>query len=413
MNITELNPLMVGLLLLALAIGMVVGWLVAQLRSQRRLAQLETRLELEQKNADLRLSEFEATFANLSTKALHANNQSFIQLAEQTLKRLQAEAKGELDQKGKAVEELIKPIKAALEKTELQIHSIEKERKEAYGSLRQYMDSMIKTQEMLQSETRNLVQALRRPEVRGQWGELTLKRLVELAGMVQHCDFYEQETSTSDDGAMRPDMIVRMPDRREIVVDAKTPLDAYLSAIEAADDNQRKQFMQQHASNVRKRVRELATKAYWNQFRNSPDFVILFIPGDQFLSAALEYDPQLLEDALRQQIMLTTPTSLVALLRAVAYGWRQETLAANADKVREVGVDLYRRLEVFAEHLSKLGRSLDSAVGSFNKAVGSFEAKLLPGARKFTELGVDGQNLEAPTAIEKGLRKPVTHEKEV
>ncbi len=409
MNITESSPVIITLIALALVIGVAIGWLIAQLRSQRRVAQLETRLQLEQQHAEDRLSELESSFSSLSTKALHANNQSFIQLAEQTLKRLQAEAKGELDQKGKAVEELIKPIKAALEKTEQQIHSIEKERKEAYGSLRQYMDSMIKTQEMLQSETRNLVQALRRPEVRGQWGELTLKRLVELAGMVQYCDFYEQETTDEGD---RPDMIVRMPDRREIVVDAKTPLDAYLSAIEATDDNQRKQFMQQHASNVRKRVRELASKAYWNQFRNTPDFVILFIPGDQFLSAALEYDPKLLEDALRQQIVLTTPTSLVALLRAVAYGWRQETLAANADKVREVGIDLYRRLTVFADHLSKLGRSLDGAVGSFNKAVGSFEAKLIPGARKFTELGIEGNNLESPTAIEKGIRQPITPDKE-
>ncbi len=405
----ELNPVVITLIALAAVIGIVIGWLVAQLRSQRRVAELETRLELEQKNAEGKLSELESAFNSLSTKALHANNQSFIQLAEQTLKRLHTEARGELDQKGKAVEDLIKPIKAALEKTEQQIHAIEKDRKEAYGSLRQYLDSMIKTQEMLQGETRNLVQALRRPEVRGQWGELTLKRLVELAGMVQHCDFYEQETS---DEGNRPDMVVRMPDRREIVVDAKTPLDAYLSAIEAPDDKQRKQFMQQHASNVRKRVRELASKAYWNQFRNSPDFVILFIPGDQFLSAALEVDPQLLEDALRQQIMLTTPTSLVALLRAVAYGWRQETLAANADKVREVGVDLYRRLAVFADHLSKLGRSLDGAVGSFNKAVGSFEAKLMPGARKFTELGIEGKNLEPPVAVEKGLRQPVTPEKE-
>lgn len=409
MNITDLNPVLIALIVLAAVVGIVIGWLVAQLRSQRRVAELETRLELEQKNAEGKLSELETAFNSLSTKALHANNQSFIQLAEQTLKRLHTEAKGELDQKGKAVEDLIRPIKAALEKTEQQIHSIEKDRKEAYGSLRQYLDSMVKTQEILQGETRNLVQALRRPEVRGQWGELTLKRLAELAGMVQHCDFYEQETTSEGN---RPDMIVRMPDRREIVVDAKTPLDAYLSAIESSDDNQRKQFMQQHASNVRKRVRELASKGYWNQFRNAPDFVILFIPGDQFLSSALEHDPQLLEDALQQQIVLTTPTSLVALLRAVAYGWRQETLAANADKVREVGVDLYRRLTVFADHLGKMGRSLDGAVGSFNKAVGSFEAKLMPGARKFTELGVDGKNLESPAAVEKGLRQPVTPEKE-
>ncbi|KPK51251.1 MAG: recombinase RmuC, partial [Thiotrichales bacterium SG8_50] len=354
--------------------------------------------------------ELETTFSSLSTKALHANNQAFIQLAEQTLKRLHSETKGQLDQKEKAVENLIKPIKEALEKTESQIHSIEKERKEAYGSLRQYLDSMIKTQELLQGETRNLVQALRRPEVRGQWGEMTLKRLAELAGMVQHCDFFEQETTA--DGTIRPDMIVRMPDRREIVVDAKTPLDAYLSAVEARDDVERKAFLERHAANVRKRVRELASKAYWNQFNNAPDFVILFIPGDQFLSSALDQDPKLLEDAMQQQIVLTTPTSLVALLRAVAYGWRQEALAANADKIREVGVDLYRRLGVFADHLSKLGRSLDGAVGNFNKAVGSFEAKVVPGARKFTELGVEAQPLETPVQIEKGLRQPTNQEGE-
>jgi DNA recombination protein RmuC len=400
----EMTTTVITLLLVIGAVGLLIGWLIGHLLNQRRVTQLETRLDLERQSAEGKLSELETTFHSLSTKALHANNQAFIQLAEQTLKRLHSETKGQLDQKEKAVENLIKPIKEALEKTEGQIRSIEKERKEAYGSLRQYLDSMIKTQELLQGETRNLVQALRRPEVRGQWGELTLKRLAELAGMVQHCDFFEQESNT--DGTMRPDMIVRMPDRREIVVDAKTPLDAYLSAIDSRDENERKQLMGRHAANVRKRVRELASKGYWNQFHNAPDFVILFIPGDQFLSAALEHDPKLLEDALQQQIVLTTPTSLVALLRAVAYGWRQEALAANADKIREVGVDLYRRLGVFAEHLSKLGRSLDGAVGNFNKAVGSFEAKVVPGARKFTELGVETKPLDTPSQIEKGLRQP-------
>lgn len=398
------------LILVGTAIGGLIGWLIGHMLNQRKVAQLETRLELERQSAEGKLSELETTFHSLSSKALHANNQAFLQLAEQTLKRMHTETKGQLDQKEKAVENLIKPIREALEKTESQIRSIEKERKEAYGSLRQYLDSMIKTQEMLQGETRNLVQALRRPEVRGQWGELTLKRLAELAGMVQHCDFFEQETTT--DGTMRPDMVVRMPDRREIVVDAKTPLDAYLSAVESRDDAGRKQFMERHAANVRKRVRELASKAYWNQFSNAPDFVILFIPGDQFLSAALDQDPKLLEDALQQQIVLTTPTSLVALLRAVAYGWRQEALAANADKVREIGVDLYQRLAVFADHLTKLGRSLDSAVGNFNKSVGSFEAKVLPGARKFTELGIDAKTLEQPSQIEKGVRQPTAAEKD-
>ncbi|KPK10016.1 MAG: recombinase RmuC [Acidithiobacillales bacterium SG8_45] len=406
----ELSNNMILLLGIVAAVAAFIGWLIGHMLNQRKVTQLETRLEMERVSAEGKLSELETTFHSLSTKALHANNQAFIQLAEQTLKRLHTEAKGQLDQKEKAVENLIKPIKEALEKTESQIHSIEKERKEAYGSLRQYLDSMIKTQELLQGETRNLVQALRRPEVRGQWGELTLKRLAELAGMVQHCDFFEQEATA--DRSMRPDMIVRMPDRREIVVDAKTPLDAYLSAVEARDDVERKAFLERHAANVRKRVRELASKGYWNQFNNAPDFVILFIPGDQFLSAALDQDPKLLEDALQQQIVLTTPTSLVALLRAVAYGWRQEALAANADKIREVGVDLYRRLSVFADHLAKLGRSLDGAVGNFNKAVGSFEAKVMPGARKFTELGVETQPLEPPVQIEKGLRQPTNQEGE-
>jgi DNA recombination protein RmuC len=406
----ELGNNTILLVMIGTAVGGLIGWLVGHMLNQRKVAQLETRLELERQSAEGKLSELETTFHSLSSKALHANNQAFLQLAEQTLKRMHTETKGQLDQKEKAVENLIKPIREALEKTESQIRSIEKERKEAYGSLRQYLDSMVKTQEMLQGETRNLVQALRRPEVRGQWGELTLKRLAELAGMVQHCDFFEQETTA--DGTMRPDMVVRMPDRREIVVDAKTPLDAYLSAVESRDDAGRKQFMERHAANVRKRVRELASKAYWNQFSNAPDFVILFIPGDQFLSSALDQDPKLLEDALQQQIVLTTPTSLVALLRAVAYGWRQEALAANADKVREIGVDLYQRLTVFADHLTKLGRSLDSAVGNFNKSVGSFEAKVLPGARKFTELGIDAKTMEQPSQIEKGVRHPTAAEKD-
>lgn len=406
----ELGSNTILLIVIGTAVGGLIGWLIGHMLNQRKVAQLETRLELERQSAEGKLSELETTFHSLSSKALHANNQAFLQLAEQTLKRMHTETKGQLDQKEKAVENLIKPIREALEKTESQIRSIEKERKEAYGSLRQYLDSMVKTQELLQGETRNLVQALRRPEVRGQWGELTLKRLAELAGMVQHCDFFEQETTA--DGTMRPDMVVRMPDRREIVVDAKTPLDAYLSAVESRDDAGRKQFMERHAANVRKRVRELASKAYWNQFSNAPDFVILFIPGDQFLSSALDQDPKLLEDALQQQIVLTTPTSLVALLRAVAYGWRQEALAANADKVREIGVDLYQRLAVFADHLTKLGRSLDSAVGNFNKSVGSFEAKILPGARKFTELGIDAKTLEQPSQIEKGVRQPTAAEKD-
>jgi DNA recombination protein RmuC len=382
-----------------------LGWFVAHLRAQRRLTELATTLEWERKAAQEKLAGLEQTFVALSHRALQENNQAFLQLAQETLKSFHVQAKGDLEMKEKAVENLIKPVREALEKTEQQIRLMEHDRKEAYGSLSKHLETMAQTQQLLQGETRNLVQALRRPEVRGQWGELTLKRLVELAGMVDHCDFYEQEHLNTEEGRMRPDMIVRMPGGREIVVDVKTPLDAYLSAVEASDDETRRRSLEHHARKVRERVRELSSKSYWTQFRNAPDFVILFIPGDQFLGAALDMDRSLLEDALKQKVILTTPTSFVALLRAVAYGWRQENLAENAERIRDVGEELYGRLMTFSEHLMKLGRSLNSTVGDYNKAVGSFEAKLLPGARKFSEMGVGGDKaLTEPERIEKAVR---------
>jgi DNA recombination protein RmuC len=240
----------------------------------------------------------------------------------------------------------------------------------------------------LQSETRHLAQALRRPEVRGQWGELTLKRLAELAGMSEHCDFFEQESLQSDTGLVRPDMIVRLSDSREIVIDAKTPLDAYLSAVETPDEAQRKRQLQRHARNVRERVRELSGKHYWRHLPGSPEFVVLFIPGDQFLSSALQQDPGLLEDALAGKVMLATPTSLVALLRTLAYGWRQQVLAENAEAIRRTGEEMYDRLLTFSEHMSRVGRSLTGSVDAFNKAVGSFDNRVLPSVRRFTEMGV-------------------------
>lgn len=383
-----------------------LGWLIAMLRGQKRIAELSTALDLERRHAAERVPEIEKAIAVLANQALRQNSQSFLQLAQENLKQFQVQAKSDLDQKEKAVEQLVRPIREALEKTEQQVRLMEKERKEAYGALHKHLESMTQTQLLLQGETRNLVQALRRPEVRGQWGEMTLKRLAELAGMVEHCDFYTQESVSGEDGKMRPDMVVRMPDGREIVVDVKTPLDAYLSAVEAVDDTARARHLEHHARKVRERVRELATKAYWNQFKNAPDFVVLFIPGDQFLSAALDVDHTLLEEALKQKIILATPTSFVALLRAVAYGWRQEALAANADLIREVGEDLYQRLAVFTEHLSKLGGSLEGSVSHFNKAVGSFDSKVLPGARKFVEMGVTPKkHIEEPSPIEIAVRE--------
>ncbi len=390
------------IVIITAVIALALGWLLAYLRGQNKIAALETTLKIERQSA----GNLEKTFALLSNQALTRNNQAFLQLAQETLKHFHTQAKGDLEQKEKAVENLVKPIKEALEKTEQQIRQMEKERQEAYGALTKHLETMVHTQQLLHGETRNLVQALRRPEVRGQWGEMTLKRLAELAGMVEYCDFFSQEQVGQGDGALRPDMVVRMPDGREIVVDVKTPLDAYLSATEAGDDVARAQHLQHHARKVRERVRELAGKAYWSQFKNAPDFVVLFIPGDQFLSAALDIDRDLLEDALRQKVILATPTSFVALLRAVAYGWRQQTLAANAVQVREAGEELYARLATFTEHLAKLGRSLDSSVACYNKAVGSFDTKVLPGARKFTEMGVSAKKpLEELEQIEKGLRQ--------
>jgi len=394
-------------LLFGAAAGLVLGWLLATLRNQKRLAELSTTLDLERRQSAERVTEIEKTIAALSGEALRQNSQSFLQLAEATLKQFHVQARGELDQKEKAVENLVKPIREALEKTESQVRAMEKERKEAYGALSKHLETLTQTQQLLHGETSKLVTALRRPEVRGQWGELTLKRLAELAGMVEHCDFYQQETVESEEGRMRPDMIVRMPDGREIVVDVKTPLDAYLSAVEATDEAVRSKHLEHHARKLRDRVRELAAKAYWNQFRKAPDFVVLFIPGDQFLAAALDADRTLLEDALKQKIILATPTSFVALLRAVAYGWRQEALAENADRIRELGEDLYQRLATFSEHLSKIGASLAGSVSAYNKAVGSLDSKVLPGARKFVEMGVTPRKpLEGPEIVEITPREP-------
>jgi DNA recombination protein RmuC len=403
------NTILFAILAVVGVLAGLLGYVIAHLRAQRRITELTTTLNLERDAAQQKLTNLQQTFATLSQQALRDNHQTFLQLAQETLKQYHIQAQGDLEAREKAVETLVKPIREALEKTEQQMRLMENERREAYGSLHKHLETMAQTQQLLHGETRNLVQALRRPEVRGQWGELTLKRLVELAGMVEHCDFFEQVQLDTPEGRLRPDMIVRMPGGREIVVDVKTPLDAYLSAVEATDDETRRRHLEHHARKVRERVKELASKAYWEQFANAPDFVVLFIPGEHFLGAALDLDRTLLEDALRQNIILATPTNLVALLRTVAYGWRQEALTANAERIRDLGVELYGRLSTFSEHLAKLGRSLDGAVSDYNKAVGSFEAKVLPGARKFPEMGVQtAKTVEEPTQVEKAPRQIAT-----
>ena len=385
MDSLNINSLYLTIGIPATVIGMLLGifvmWIIGRTRQQRTLDEREAAFEL----ANARLTE---TFAELSNRSLQANSDTFLKLAEQNLNTQQEKAKRELSEREKAVESMVKPIRDALESSQKQIADLEKSRSEAYGGIKSQLEEMQLNQKSLRQETQNLVNALRRPEVRGRWGEITLRRLVEIAGMVEHCDFAEQVHIETDGQIIRPDMVVRMPDHRELVVDVKTPLDAYLSSIEAKDDVQRQLNLKRHAKNVRAHIRMLASKAYWNQFDESPEFVILFIPGDQFLSAALNEEPDLIEYALTQQIILATPTSFVALLKAVAYGWRQLALADNAKEIRILAEDLYARLATYVSHMNKVGRQLASSVENYNKAVGSLERSVLPGARKFVELGV-------------------------
>jgi DNA recombination protein RmuC len=378
------------------------GWLFGR----RRTHGLE--IELAQARAELDSGErLRVGFDAVAGAALRSNSEVFLQLARQTLGQQQQLAARDLADREQSVASLLAPVREALARTHEQIARIEKERAEAFGSLRASLEGVALGQQALQRETRNLVTALRRPEVRGQWGEMTLRRLAELAGMVEHCDFVEQVHVAGEDGALRPDMIVNMPDGRQLVVDVKTPLDAYLSAVEAATDEARDAAIKRHAQAVVERVRALSSKAYWSQFERSPDFVVLFIPGDQFLSAALGEIPTLLEDAIRQHVIIATPSSFVALLKAVAYGWRQNLLAENAARIQELAEDLYKRLAKFGEHMTKIGRSLGLSVDAYNSAVGSLERQVLPGARKFTELGLRPEReIEEIAPVEKLARVP-------
>ena len=407
----------------ALLIGLLIGWLIARYQASGHEQQLATELAVaqaqlksqEQLNQErdtalgLSMERLSAMFDTVAGSSLRANSETFLQLAREHLGQHQQVASAALSEREKAIETLVAPIREALSKTEQQINRIEKERAETFGELRKSLEFVTLGQQALQKETRNLVTALRRPEVRGRWGELTLKRLAELAGMVEHCDFSEQVHTETQAGALRPDMIVNMPDGRTLVVDVKTPLDAYLEAIEATTDDAKQLALQRHANMVAQRVRELSSKSYWAQFEKSPDFVILFIPGDQFLSAALAENPALLEDAIRQDVIIATPSSLVALLKAVAYGWRQTALAQNAQIIRDLGADLYKRLNVFTSHLSKVSRNLNGSVEAFNAAMGSLERQVLPGARKFTELGIrPDKSLETIEPIETLARTPTS-----
>lgn len=407
--------------IVGLVIGALVGILAATWRGRRKReslhlelavvrAQVKTDEQIDRERQaalDQTIERLRSSFDSVAGQSMRSNNEVFLKLAREHLGQHNQNAATALMQREKAIEQLVAPIRDALNKTEQQIQRIEKERAETFGSLRSSIESVVVGQQALQKETRSLVNALRRPEVRGQWGELTLRRLAELAGMVEHCDFAEQVHVRTEEGNLRPDMVVHMPEGRDLVVDVKTPLDAYLEAVDATSDELRATAMRRHAQAVAERVRQLSAKSYWNQFEKSPDFVILFIPGDQFLSAALAEQPSLIEDAIRQNVILTTPSSFVAILKTVAYGWRQTVLAQNAETIRTLAEELYKRLGVFTGHLTRLGRNLATTVETFNSAVGSLERQVLPGARKFTELGVrPDREIEPLDPVDKLTREP-------
>jgi DNA recombination protein RmuC len=356
--------------------------------------------------AEARLSD---TFKALSADALRSSNEQFLQLAKASLATQTEEAKGDLDQRRSAIENLVKPVADSLEKVQSRIGDIEKERQGAYSSLKQQVLSLLDTQEKLHRETNSLVAALRQPQTRGRWGELQLQRVVELAGMQQHCDFDLQHTMHNDDGGrQRPDLVVHLPAGRTIVVDSKAPMDAYLDAVQATDDATRDEALNRHAHQVRSHIQQLSGKKYAASLANAPEFTVLFLPGESFFSAALRADPDLIERGANQNVLLATPTTLIAMLRTVAHGWRQEALAQNAREISALGRTLYERLGKMEEHLTKLGRSLNSSVEQYNNTVGSFETRVLSCARKFEELKASPESASLPAldALDSRARDP-------
>jgi len=376
-----MEPTTIALIVLGLALALVAGWWLGR----RRAATIESERSIA---LDRAMEQLDRRFDDLAGRQLRENIENFLRLAKENLGGHQQQAQTSLKEREQAIEAMIKPIQESLTRTSEALREIEVERQRDFGSLRQHLTDMRESHTTLQKETRNLVQALSKPQVRGQWGEIALRRLVELAGMTAHVDFEEQVHVAGEDGALRPDMVIRLPEGRDVVVDVKTPLDAYLLAVEAPSDEARTAALRRHAQHVSERVRLLSSKRYSDQFERAPQFVVLFLPGDQFLSAALDQQPDLLDRAMSSGVILTTPSTLLALLKAVQSGWKSEKLAEGAEQIRKLAEELYARLGTFRDHLEALGNSLNSSVSAFNRSVGSLQTRVLPSARKFTELGV-------------------------
>jgi DNA recombination protein RmuC len=378
------------------AAGTLVGGALVWLWMRERLARLKAANQFAGETA----AKLDETFQGLADRALRSNQTSFLDAARSTLETARAQMTGELAQKQTAFEGVVQPLNQSLARLEAQVRELERAREKAFGGIGTQLEALAR-------ETSTLSTALRSPQIRGRWGEITLRRVAELAGMVKNCDFQEQATQENDGVRIRPDMVVRLPSGRSLVVDAKVPLTAYLDAASATDDLSRRNALQRHGQQVAEHVRQLSSKQYWSQFQPAPELVVLFLPGDHFFSAALEANPELIEDALARKVLIATPVTLISVLKGIAYGWNQEQLAENAEQIRQVASELYDRVQLVHDHYADTGRLLEKTVESYNRSVGSWDSRLVPALRKMHELGVaSGEEPQAPEQIDLLARRP-------